>query len=393
MRFTDVSGATIGLSEAASLGLPASSGCFAPAGDGDLRPAVYAPEASFSETAAAAVAALFPEDIDPFAADRLSARAFPDCPPRFESDELVVVDLATGPSACGLDFEAAFLAGLLLSRKEGPRLLVADGSGAEGAALSEASAGARGLSLVLLYPEGAPARGVKAQRLTREGGNVRLVGVGADRAAIQALVREAASKGIAGQGVTAAGPYNPARFAARLILLVATFSCVRRRIASDLFIGVRGGDGLGFAACLWAWRLGLPLPGIVLSVSEKGVLGIDPSGKELVDRFDAERPGAIRSLTLLQNVDREAALRSRSELSARGGPNLDLASAAGLAAAERSLEAGLRGHARILVPRGADPRWEEPEDLSAEPPVGLSDARFDAEIEPNLAALERALTA
>ena len=158
-------------------------------------------------------------------------------------------------------------------------------------------------------------------------------------------------------------------------------------------MGVRGGDGLGFAACLWAWRLGLPLTGIVLSVSEKGVLGLDPSGRELVDRFDAERPGVIRSLALLQSVDREAALRSRSALSARGGPALDLASAMALVAAERSLEAGLRGHARIVVPRGADPRWEEPEDLSAEPPVGLSDARVDAEIEPTLAALERALTA
>jgi hypothetical protein len=65
-----------------------------------------------------------------------------------------------------------------------------------------------------------------------------------------------------------------------------------------------------------------------------------------------------------------------------------------LLAAERSLEAGLRGHAWIVVPRGADPGWDPPEGdaASAEPPVGLRDARFDAEIEPSFDELERALT-
>jgi hypothetical protein len=109
-----------------------------------------------------------------------------------------------------------------------------------------------------------------------------------------------------------------------------------------------------------------------------------------VDRFDADRPGVIRSLALLQPVDREAAFRSRAVLEAEGGPTLDLASALTLVAAERSLDAGLRGHARILVPRSADPRWD---DAATSPGLGLHDARVDAEIEPTLAALERALTA
>lgn len=379
--------------EAAARGSPATAGAFSPTGDGDLRPAVYAPDASYPETVASAMAALFPEEFDPLMAERLAVRAFATAPERYErSEDIVIVDFASGPSGSLADPEAAFLAGILaaVARGSGPRLILADGAGPEGAALSEAIVGVRDLRLALLYPEGQAASGVKSQRLVREGGQVSLVGVRGDGLAVDRLIREAAGKTVAGMGATAGGPANPARFAARIVALASTFSMLRIGVASDFFIGIGGGDGLGFAACLWAWKLGLPLTGIVLSVGENGVLGLDGAGRYLVDRFDAERPGVIRSLALLQPVDREAALLSRAALEREGGPSLDLSSAATLVAAERSLDAGLRGHARIMVPRGADPYWDA---ARTGPGVGLRDARVDAEIEPTLAALERALTA
>jgi hypothetical protein len=89
----------------------------------------------------------------------------------------------------------------------------------------------------------------------------------------------------------------------------------------------------------------------------------------------------------MQRVDREAALSSRAALAAEGGPSLDLASAMTLVAAERLLDAGLSGHARIVVPMGADAAWD------GAAAVGLRDARVDADIAPSLAELERALTA
>jgi hypothetical protein len=242
--------------------------------------------------------------------------------------------------------------------------------------------------------------------LAREGGQVSLISLRGDGAAVDRLIREAAGKRVSGMEVTAAGPGNPARFAARIVALAATFAILRKGSAGDLFMGVRAGDGLGLAACLWAWRLGLPITGIVLSLSEKGVLGSAPWGKCLVDRFDAERPGVIRSLALLQSADRETALRSRADLVAKGGPELDLASAISLVAAERALEAGLAGHARIVVPMGADPSWDFVDAVGAEGAGsgsasggsalggmrnGLRDARVDAEIDPSLEALARAL--
>jgi hypothetical protein len=404
MRFTDENGSLLGLMDAAARGYPPGAGFFWPMGDADLRPAVYAPEAAYPEAASSVIAALFPEDLDPLMAGRLSSRAFPRAPAGFDRDEdILVADYAAGPSASSADPEAAFLAGILgsVARRSGPLLLLADGSGCEGAALSEAIAGMHDLRLALLYPEGQAARGIKGQRLAREGGQVSLVSVRGDRAAVDRLIRSAAGSSLAGMSATAAGPANPARFASRLVLLAATFAGLRKGTAGDLFMGVRAGDGLGLAACLWAWRLGLPISGIVLAVGEKGVLGLDPWGRLLVERFDADRPGVIRSLALLEPVDRDAALAARASLEAEGGPSLDLASAMTLVAAERALAAGLRGHARIVVPRGADPAWDivNPFGLDVanasgvgDALPGLRDARVDAEIEPSLGELSRALS-
>jgi hypothetical protein len=386
MRFIDEQGGFLGLAEAASRGCGGGGSVLSPAGEADLRSAIYSPEASYAQAAASAVAALFPEELDPLMADRLASRAFAVAPERFErGEDILVADYASGPSGSAAGAEAAFLAGILagVARRGGPRLLLADGTGSEGAALSEAIAGIHDLRLALLYPEGHTASGVMSQRLVREGGQVSLVAVRGDRAAVDRLIREAAGRSVAGWGLTAAGPANPARFAARIVVLASTFSILRKGASGDLLMGIEAGDGLGFAACLWAWRLGLPIKGIVLSIGEKGVLGLDPAGRALVDRFDADRPGVIRSLTLLQPVDAASALLSRSVLEAEGGPVLDLASAMTLVAAERALDAGLRGHARVVVPRGSDPG----------PGPGLLDARVDREVAPDFPSLERALTA
>jgi len=328
-------------------------------------------------------------------ADRLAARAFPHPPVGFErGDDILVADYTDGPSGSAADSEAAFLVGILaqIARHKGPLLLLADGSGPDGAALSEAIAGLRDLSLALLYPAGQAACGLRGPRLCREGGQTSLIAVRGDRAAVDRLIRAAGGSLIADMSVVAAGPANPARIAARVVSLASSFASLRKGVAGDFFIGVRGGEGFGLAACLWAWKYGLPLTGIILSVGEKSVLGIDPAGRRMVERFDTEYPGVIRSLALLHPIGHEAALRCRDELCAAGGPKIDLASAMTLAASESALDAGLRGHARIIVPWGASLAWDE--GLSgSELGAALRDARVDAEIDPDLNELTRALTA
>jgi hypothetical protein len=381
--------------EAALLGYP-DRGAFAPAGDADLRQAIYAPEAGYAETAASAIAALFPEDLDPILAKRLADRAFPASPRCIETDgDLIVVDTSSGPSASSADIEAAFLAGTLAaaSHDRGPICLIADGRGPEGPALAEAVAASRNLSLVLLYPSGSPIVGIEGRNLAREGGTTRLVWVRGGEEEIDGLVRACAGSEIGARTLAAAGPANPARFASRIIGLASIFAELRKGFAGDMLLGIAFGSGLDLAAALWSWKLGLPLTGIILPVDERSDARLDGLGMGLVNRFDYDCPGGLRSLALLRSVDDEAALSSRATFLSKSGLALGISSAKAFLAAEGALEAGLGGHSRMIVPCVSRAGWDEGPGSSALASGGLPASRPDAEIGASLAELASALTA
>jgi len=404
MRFSDDAGADLGLVEAAALGRPEGGrGPFLLTGEDDLRSAVYAPESSYSDFAASAVAALFQGDIDPLLSLRLAERAFHTVPAAFDvGDDVTIIDLAGGASASAADPGAELLAGLLAAkvRDEGPRLLLADGSGPEGAALSEASAGVEGLRLALLYPRLSRAAGIRLSRLEREGGSTRIISVRGGPGDVAALLAASAGKRVGDLAVTLAGPANPARLAARIVGLAAIFAASRKGSPGELYMGMRAGDGIGLAACLWAWRLGIPLTGTILPVGEDAlpsegldtVLGGDPDGRAIASRLEEERPGLLRSLVRLPEAGRDLAVAARERVKSAGGPSIDLGTAAALAAAELVLNQELRGHARVLVLSELHPAWSEegtafPKTLSG----ATLDARPDVEIGPTLSELEAAL--
>jgi threonine synthase len=404
MRFKNGAGAVLGLVEAAALGRPeGGGGPFLPAGEDDLKPAVYSPESSYSDFAASAISALFPGDVDPMLALRLADRAFPSPPEPFDFDEsLTVVDLCSGPSASSADPGAAFLGGILAveARARGPRLVIADGSGPEGAALAEAMAGIEGLSLALLYPEGSRAAGIRPARLAREGGSTRLIAVRGGRVEVGDLIAACAGGRIDGKAVTIAGPSNPARFAARIIGFAAVFAALSKGATGEIYLGLRSGEGIGLSACLWAWRLGIPLTGAIIPLGEAdgasagidAAFGGDPDGRALAARFEEGRPGLIRSLVRLHDVDRGSILAARGRLEAAGAPSLDLEAAAVVAAAERVLEQGLRGHAKVLVLSERHPSWSgEGASLPRTLSGAMLDARPDSEIGPSLGELRSAL--
>lgn len=404
MRFKNGAGAALGLVEAAALGRPeGGGGPFLPAGEDDLRPAVYSPESSYSDFAASAISALFPGEVDPMLAHRLADRAFPSPPESFDVDgDLAVIDLCSGASASSADPGAAFLGGILAveARTRGPRLVLADGSGPEGAALAEAMAGIEGLSLALLYPEGSRAAGIHLSRLEREGGSTRLISVRGGSGEVRSMIAAAAGRRIGGKAITIAGPANPARLVARIIGCAAVFAALSKGATGEIYFGLRSGEGIGLAACLWAWRLGIPLTGAIIPIDEAdgasagpdAAFGGDPDGRALASRFEEGRPGLIRSLVRLHEADRDQILAASGRLEAAGAPPLDLAGAAVVAAAEQVLEHGLRGHAKVLVLSERHPSWSgEGASLPRALSGAMLDARPDSEIGLSWRELESAL--
>ncbi|MDP3177212.1 MAG: hypothetical protein Q8M76_04860, partial [Spirochaetaceae bacterium] len=337
MRFAQGSGRELGLFDAALTRFPDWDGRYAPSGDADLRQAIYAPESSYVDAATLAIAELFQDEADPFVARRLAESSFFAEPPRRAvGEDILAIDLADGPSASAADQGAAFLAAVAAQEaRRGLRVtLLADGSGSEGAALSEAVAGARGVDLALLYPEGAHVSGVRLARLCREGGNTLLIGTRADSDGVGSMIRSLAGAAFDDRVIADAGRGNPARFASRLVGLTAAFALLRSGTAGELYIGLRAGDQLDLAAGLWAWRLGIPITGFIVPRPQSEPDGArwdsgrwnDPAGAEIIDRFEREMPGAIRSLVLPIDVDAGAVE------SARGFMDRD--SAAILAAAQ-----------------------------------------------------------
>lgn len=396
---------SLGLAAAALRGLPDSGGRYLPSGEADLRPALYAPASSFPDFAAAAALALFPDELDPLTAERLAASAFASAPPSFAyGDDILVLDLAAGASGSSEDYGARFLAGILAdarARSGNPRLVLADGSLPDAAALVEAFArekerdGLEGEPLVLLMPRGSSLRGVKPLRLARNGGRTFVLDVRCGPGELEPLLAKAACSALAGRAATVAGPHNPARFAARIILHAAAFSLASRGSSGDVIGALAHGDGLALAAALWGWRLGLPQSALLLSRCE-GAADDFTTCHDLVEHFEGENPGAFRSLVRRVVPSPAQADEARAALAFAGGPELDQSSACSLAAAELALTSGLRGHARIVVYRESLP-ISNVASVSAGASTGspsdepLSGLPADVSIEPSLEALEAAL--
>jgi threonine synthase len=394
MRFESsaIAGMPLGLVEAALRGLPGPVGTYLPCGEADLRPALYAPASDFADFAAAAVLALFPGELDPFLAQRLAAPAFADAPASFAyGEDILVLDLARGSSGSSADYGAAFLASVLAAvHAATPRLILAAGDGPEGAALAEAFADDD--ILVLLRPEGAELRGVGSARLARSGGRVLVLDIEGGGDGLSALLGAASGRTLAGFPATIACPANPARFAARVILHAAAFSLASRGSSGDVLGALGPGDDLALAAGLWCWRLGLPQGGLVVPRIEFGAAR-PGTGRELVERFGADNPGVVHSLVRCSEPSERQAKDARQALAAAGGPELDLASAYSLAAAELALDTGLRGHARIVVYREALPVWDAGGPVADGIPRAAARPipSADASVPPNLDALDAAL--
>jgi hypothetical protein len=358
MRFIDDAGNDFGLIEASALGCPPERGdLFFPSGEDDLRPTIYAPYSSYTDFAASALVALFPGEIDPMLSIRLAQAAFSGSPLASTlSADVPIIDFADatrGPADPG----ALMLAGILapLVKKRGPRILLADGSEAEGPTLAEAAAGVEGLDVVLLYPENSHAVGIRSDLLARKGGFVRIAAVRGGSGEVARLLRSIAGAEIEGKAVTVAGPANPARFAARILVFAAVFAAFRTEAAGEFYFALRASDGLVLAACIWAWRLGVPLTGIVMpALIGKDVstpmARFDLESRRFIARLEEERPGLLKSLVVFHDIrSGNVAGGARGENDTDSAAAVDMDTAAAYAAAEQHLRSGLRGHAKIFI--------------------------------------------
>lgn len=347
MKFEDETGRGFGFLEASVMGSPSPLGdVFHPSGEDDLRQIIYAPYSSYTDFIASALVSLFPGEIDPAFSIRLAETAFLGTPalttaPKYDVHSIDLSGATREPADPG----ALLLAGILAHRakKHGPHVLIADGSGTEGPALAEAIAGIDGLGLVLLYPRTSPIGRIRSDLLARNGGPVKIVSVlGGDTTS---LLKSVAGSELEGRTLTVAFPANPARFTARVLVFAAAFAAFRTETSGEFYFALRADDGLGLVACLWAWRLGVPVTGIVMPFEKKEETQspldcFEPSAHRLLARLEDEQPGLLKSLVAFYEIPGRNTVGAPQDIS-------DASSA--YTVAQQHLDKGLRGHAKVFV--------------------------------------------
>lgn len=404
MRFQSTrGGAPLDFGEAVSLGYPGDGGYFAPEtlfeGAANLRSAVYAPLAGFSEVVALAASELLPEVLDPRHLVDIVLESYASEPPLHQVDkDILVLDMATGASSSSADYAAAFEARLLGRLADpGKAFVLAAASSRDAAALNAAfSASGTGLPLVLLCPEG-QGGDLAATLAGGRGSPVLVLEVEGGPSEASALERKLAGRSLAGRRVMAGGAASPSRLVGRSLLLIGLFSIARRGLSGDLIVTAPPGDLLGLVTGLWAWSWGLPVSAFLLPD-----LGGDvrPEGEWLAPGpgwADASgEPDSLAGAEMLRSFGRDRPLGSlvlRMPLApgTRGealvdGLSLDKGSGLALEAARAALAGGLAGHGTIVVPRFAGPL----------PPPAAAPARSSCPcplIEASPEALESAVSA
>jgi hypothetical protein len=377
---------------------PGGDGFWAPEGGVDIGSAVYAPEAEFADVVALAAAELFPDVLNPFGAGDMASRVYRPTPRvhRF-GDDILVPDLASGPSGSSADYAAAFAAAIVGMAAGGSAgLALAAASARDANALAAAfSASTNDLPLALLLPEKTDEAFLflpgEADPSPIGGSPVHLIEVRGDQNAAARLERIMQGRRIAGRKVWPVGAAAPARLVGRSLLLIGLFSLVRSGISGDLIVAAPPDDPLGLVTGLWAWSWGLPISTFLLSPEawpsgEKAGTTKSPelaAGAELLACFDREHP--LGSLLF-----REPCLPVDSAyLVLPDGLRLDDDSASLAAAARRALAGGLSGHSTFVVPRFSDP---ERAPVSLVRPAAEGRSRRRIVIDPTPEALEAALT-
>ncbi|MFQ3620757.1 MAG: threonine synthase, partial [Spirochaetales bacterium] len=152
----------VSFQEAVFTGLAPDGGLYHPVQTPQLKPLIetFTPSNTFAEIATALLPALFPEEISPAAAKRISHRAFTFSPairnlPDRKGVSIKLLELFHGPSCAFKDFGASFLASIMeefLAQAQSHAIILTATSGDTGSAVARAFYKRSHIDVVILYP-------------------------------------------------------------------------------------------------------------------------------------------------------------------------------------------------------------------------------------------------
>lgn len=300
------------LAEAIERGLADDGGLFNPAALPQLETKSLPSHSLLGKLAATVLAPFFAGDrLLPTLAqvcDEAFDFAVPLTPLKGGAESVEVLELFHGPTVAFKDFGARFLAGCLerLRLGAGPMTILVATSGDTGAAVAAAFHRRRGLSVVILYPEGLVSPR-QQQQLACWGDNVRALRVRGTFDDCQQLVKQALQDDTLRRThtLTSANSINIGRLLPQIVYYAASSLDVWRRTSGPASYIVPSGNLGNAMACVWARSMGLPIAAIVLAHNanravpeyfDSGTWQPRPSVATLASAMDIGSPSNVERL-------------------------------------------------------------------------------------------------
>jgi threonine synthase len=385
-------------------------------------------DSNYKEIAAALSAKLLQGELNPYSAMVVAESAFFFEPEVKQLDEkLSILDLSSGPTGVFKDFGISFLAAAMeeLLKNAPPVMFISAASGDVGTSIANAFNRRRGMTSVILYPQGEIC-GINSESLLRNGGSIVPIQIKGTLEDCNRLIADIIrDRKFAGRyRITSANTINPGRLLSQTFYYIYAFVKLKQKLSGDLFFSVPCGNLGNLIGGLYAWKFGLPVDGFIAAqninnpMKEKNLNAapekrektttlspeldiIRPSNRERLAFFYEEEPELMKQMVDEEIVTDEEMTQTMKDTYKKYGIILDPHGALALAAAKAMMKKQNREvHIVVLATGHASKHPELVSKITGEPtriPAHLRMLKKSgtacALIDNDLTALEAAIAA
>ncbi len=273
MKFTSTRNnlLNVSFSQAVRDCIPEDGGVFVPSEIEDLRRWIYYIDesTSFSSIAGSLTSALIKDEFSPIICETIATNAFPFEPKvRQLDDQLFLMELYHGYTGNHRDFGISYLCSYLeytLQLNGGKAVFLDYTNGSLGSVLAKALRGKKNLKSVLVYEKGT-VRGLEAEDLIWNGGNILPVEVEASESEIKKLLAEIFKDKafVQEKNVTVANTTNVCRLLGQICFFPYSFAQIKNKVCGDIYYAMDAGSYGPLITGLYSWRFALPVSGFIL---------------------------------------------------------------------------------------------------------------------------------
>jgi threonine synthase len=275
-------------------------------------------------------------------------------------EEYSLLNLHNGPTGIFKDFGIAFISAVLEEIRGNNEIMILSAASPDtGVSMARAFSGRKGVSLVLLYPEG-QIKGLDPSTFVQNGGNIIPIQVKGTFDDCQYLViktildREFSRR----YNVTSANSINPGRLFSQVFHYLYAFIQIKKRLDGDLVFSVPSGNFGNLISGLYAWKFGMPVNGFIAAMNKNNSFGDYILGKtfkpgtlihtnssdldvsvpvnyERLAFFYEEAPVVMRNMVYPASIDDELTIRTIEYVWKKYNIFIDPHTAVGFAAAQK----------------------------------------------------------